>query len=350
MSRYAVMAAQLELLVNQRAQLTSNRYCALKQLRQHDETLCLASSWLYQQTTEPQLHEQSPWLKWLLSSNDQSLLAFAAVQQLEQPLESWLLLHQVKQRLFVNIAVGWQAEMMQVVTADTDIPVWTLAHYLSLHINPLDTAVRLTPAAMWYLIMTASAGQMAELEAKCFTDEQMRVLWALMLSGSSEQQSTLSTFSPAVIIENIMQHRQALPLLMAAADTALRGRLINYLASIDQRLAIEAMGYSGQLKFIPLLIELAQQQDLYETAADALALLLGTIESDNYLSEPELSQRLNLTAVNGHYLCGKTVSESQLAFVLKSGSCMQRQMASCLRKYLISGCTITAADRLQVSQ
>src|SRR5690606_2648871 len=106
-----------------------------------------------------------------------------------------------------------------------------------------------------------------------------------------------------------------LMLLMAGASDTVQSRVINQLSnnSGTANMAIAAMGYSGQLKFVPLLLELAQADDSREVATDSLTVLLGSIEADSLLSAPQLVTDFQLPPASARQLGGSHISSAQLA-------------------------------------
>lgn len=347
MSRYNAMLAQVELLLNQRAQLPDSRYCTLKQLREHDQQLLTAINWLQQQNAIAAAQPQ--WLQWLLADNNTDLLAVNALSHLCLPEQSWLLLHQIKPQLFNAILPNWQ-KLLQQQTQNTDNPLlWTLAAYLQLSVDPFADNAPLTPAALWYLVLAKPAAAHQSLQQYRPVDDSQSIVKQLALQLSTlDYQADIAAYLPQQLIESVKPHSFGLMLLLVTVDDCTQAKLINYLAQHDQRAALAAMGYSGHLKFVPLLAELAQQQTLHQAAADALALLLGIMDSEACLAEPMLLQKFQPNRSGARYLCGAVLSDLQLDTVWRSGNPQQRQLASCLRKIKASHEPLLAADAFQV--
>ncbi|MEH8017672.1 hypothetical protein MN202_10530 [Rheinheimera muenzenbergensis] len=347
MSRYDAMLAQVELLLNQRAQLPDNRYCTLKQLREHDQQLLTAINWLQQQCTIAAV--QPLWLQWLLADNNTDLLAVNALSHLCLPEQSWLLLHQIKPQLFNTILPHWQKLLQQQTQNADNALLWTLAAYLQLSVDPFADNAPLTPAALWYLVLAKPAAAHQKLQHYQPSDDSQSIVKQLVLQLSiPDYLADIAPYSPEQLIESVKPHPFGLMLLLAAVDDASQAKLINYLAQTDQIAALAAMAYSGQLKFAPLLAELAQQPELHQAAADALALLLGTADSDACLAEPVALQNFHINRSGARQLCGAVISDLQLATVWRSGNLQQRQLASCLRKINATQQPLLAADALQV--
>lgn len=344
------MLAQITLLLEQRMLLPANRYCYLKQLRDHDQKIFTAVSWLQQQLLQQSGTVPPQWLDWVLSETDKSLLPLVALQQFSQPEQSWLFLHQLKLRLFSGIREDWQLLLQQRAVNGVESRCWTLAYYLQLQLNPFATDNAVSADALWYLVLTQAATLQQELARFHPSEEQLSILRQLaMQSATVAPHSVFSTFSAKQLIAAVVPHRLGLMLLVTMADDMALTKLINYLAQADEALAVTAMGFSGQLKFVPLLAELAQQQPLHNAAADALTLLLGVTDCDAYLAQPDLCRHFHTSRNSARHLSGVVLTELQLDTVWRSGNALQRQLASCLRKQRIPGQAIIPADALQVT-
>ena len=348
MARVNAMLEQVELLLNQRAMLAANRYCNLLQLRQHDEKISNAIKWLQQQSLPQATHAQPQWLKWLLCFSNPQLLPLDALAHLVQPEQSWLLLHQLKQQWCNSATPHWQAAVQQQIDDCAATPIWTLAYYLQLSVDPFAQPRPLTAPALWYLLLAKPTDVHQQLPHYRPANANMSILHQLALQLTSpDYQADLTPYTPQQLVDALKPHRFGMMLLLASVDDRTQATLINYLAQTEQSAAIEAMGHSGQLKFVPLLTELAQQQDLNTVASDALALLLGVIDCEAYLQQPGLSQHFHSRS-GARHLSGAAQTDLQLDTVWRTGNTQQRQLAGCLLKLKATQQQLFAADALQV--
>ena len=348
MASVNAMLEQVELLLNQRAMLTANRYCNLLQLRQHDEQIVNSIRWLQQNALLKTANTQPQWLTWLLCFSNSQLLPLTAVAHFAQPESSWLLLHQLKQQWCKSVTPDWQAAIQQQMDDCATTSFWTLAYYLQLPLDPFVQPQPLTAAALWYLLLVKPTAVHQQLSHYRPANAEMSILQQLALQLSSQDyQADLTRYSPQQLIDTLQPHRFGMMLLLASVDDRTQATLINYLAQTDQSAAIEAMGYSGQLKFVPLLTELAQQQDLNTAASDALTMLLGVIDCEAHLKDPAIAEQFHSRSGTRH-LSGAAQSDLQLDTVWRTGNTQQRQLVACLRKVMATQQTLCAADALQV--
>src|SRR5690606_16455149 len=121
----------------------------------------------------------------------------------------------------------------------------------------------------------------------------------------------------------------SLMLLMVNAPEAIQMRVINYLSAVggQKEMAIRAMAFSGQLKFVPLLLELSQQQDSSQAALDALTLMLGVLDADMLVSAADVAAVL--TGKSKRRLAGCNFEDAQLQVVWRQGNALQRQLVAC---------------------
>ena len=110
--------------------------------------------------------------------------------------------------------------------------------------------------------------------------------------------------------------------------------------------AIAAMGYSGQLKFVPLLLELAQAEDSREAATDSLALLLGIAEADSLLSATKATTDFQLAQGHARQLSGGHINSVQLDDVWLRGNQQQRQLVACYRSLAAAGTPLLNVNAL----
>lgn len=346
MPRIEEMAEQITLLLSQRLVLISGRYCNITQLREHDHKLLRAATWLKHVNSSSTEHWPA-WLGWLLS-DDTTLLPQQSVLSMGLTAESWLVLHQLKQRLYQNISLSWQIALQQAVNANASSPLWLLAYYLSLEIDLVDAESALSEQALWYQFLIGSTNTLPYVKAARAENEAFSLLKQLLVARTIEDyQTAFSGYAPAELIASLQNCHSGLCFLIAAADDATQSKVINYLSQKDPVLAVEAMGQSGQLKYVPLLTELAQGADLAEQSANALALLLGILESDNYLQTIG-SEGGQFKTLSGRVLSGGPQNVRQFDSIWQAGNTKQRQVVSCLRRRQNGG-RLVAADALQVT-
>lgn len=339
---------QAHLLINQRLELVQSRYTGVAQLRAHDYQLldCLK---LLSATSAADTLPQ--WLQWLqapvsaISLNTNDTACFI------QPQQARLLLSQIKwhQHFAPPFASpGDRALLQQQALSGSDIG-WQLASYAGLTLNPFRTDTMLTCAALWYLACSAQNNLLAELvtmRTALAADDPLVVHCALAeyALGQRTQEDAL--------VSQLSAQREltapALMLLIAGASDAVQAKIINQLAGNQATLkhAIAAMGYSGQLKFVPLLAELAQQDELNDIATDALAMLLGVIESDSLLADQAALAQFQLQPHSARQLAGASINDLQLSAVWRTGNVQQRQLAACYRSLATPATKLPATDML----
>ena len=158
-----------------------------------------------------------------------------------------------------------------------------------------------------------------------------------MVTGQSSDEVTLlkQLLQPECVAASSLFFDVLLMLLICNAPDKAQDQMVNVLANLNTAeqptygtaLAIQAMGFSGQLKFVPLLLELNQQPELNALAANALALLLGAIDADALLERPAMADFACSKAARN--LAGCAVTPAHLAMVLQRGNPQQRQLAAC---------------------
>jgi hypothetical protein len=336
---------QLQLLLQQRQTLTQNRYSGFTQLREHDNRLtdCI------QLAADCGSDSNTPdWLLWLLEADPSASLTLTQLAGFPQPSEVWLLLHELKAR---RCPLHKQAVVTQLQQANDDNVGlnWTLATRLQLTLNPFATQTTVTAEALWYLLCSAQTallpaltGYAQQLSPQSPLQPVCRL--AACLFGDKTDESTLV----AALADVGQLTEPALMLLVAAAADTAQSRIINQLSngSNTAHQAVAAMGYSGQLKFVPLLLELAQADESRETATDSLALLLGVTEADSLLSAASVTADFHLTQGHARQLGGGHINSVQLDNVWLSGNQQQRQLVACYRSLATAGTPLLNANAL----
>lgn len=337
---------QAHLLINQRLQLVQSRYTGVAQLRAHDYQLldCLK---LLSAINTTAVNPQPGWLKWLLAPVSAIPLNINDTACFTQPQQALLLLNQIKwQQHFATPAD--RILLQQQAFSGSDIG-WQLASYAGLTLNPFRADTTLTAAGLWYLACSAQNNLLAELIAKRTAlagDDPLAVHFMLAEYALGQRAQEDVLVSQLSVQQELTA--PALMLLIAGASDAVQARIINQLAGNQATLkqAIAAMGYSGQLKFVPLLAELAQQDELSDITTDALAMLLGVTESDSWLADQAALAQFQLQPHSARQLAGASINDLQLSTVWRTGNVQQRQLAACYRSLATPATKLPATDML----
>jgi hypothetical protein len=317
---------QAMLLFEQRLVMQGSRYLTLPQLRQHDYQLIDCLQLLHSNTAT---QDMPLWLHWLLS-DDCGVLAYDSVAHWAEPNEAWLLLHELKA---VKHRDKVQQLMQQLIAQHSDMQslAWQYAWRQQLKFDSVLLNDMTDFHAFWYLGTQSQAEQIPALQGvmqQPTSQHPVNVyarLAAYLLGDKSDEVKLVSMLCEADALHNV-----ALMLLLAGAADQVQSQIINYLAGLDDAgFAIMAMGYSGQLKFVPLLLELAQQHDNSEQACNALSILLGVVDADSLLGAKDVA--LLLQGKAGRKLAGAVLSEQQLERVVRQGNTVQSQLAACYR-------------------
>jgi len=336
---------QAHLLINQRLQLVQNRYTGVVQLRKHDYQLldCLK---LLSAINTAAGKTLPLWLLWLQAPASTAALTINDTACFIQPEQAWLLLSQVKWHQ--HSTAGDITLLQQQVVAGGDI-AWPLASYAGLKLNPLRADTALSSAALWYLAASAQTNLLAELITvrRALAADHPLVVHCMLAEYVLGQRTPEDVLVSQLSAQQELT-TQALMLLIAGASDAVQAKIINQLAGNAATLtyAISAMGYSGQLKFVPLLAELAQQDELNDIATDALAMLLGAIESDSLLSDQAALAQFQLKPHSARQLAGASINDLQLSAVWRCGNTQQRQLAACYRSLATPATELLATDML----
>ena len=322
---------QAHLLINQRVQLVQSRYTGVAQLRAHDYQLldCLK---LLSDLNMAAAKQPTGWLQWLQAPVSAGALTLSDTACFAMPQHALLLLSQIKSHQHFATP-GTRALLQQQALSGSDVG-WQLASYARLTLNPFKTDAALTSAALWYLACSGQTPLLSELVAvrTALPSDDLLSVHCRLAEYALGQRAAEDVLVSQLSAQQALT-APALMLLMAGASDALQAKIINQLAGNAATLtyAIAAMGCSGQLKFVPLLAELAQQDELTDIAADALAMLLGVIESDSLLADQVALAQFQLQPHSARQLAGASINDLQLSAVWRCGNMQQRQLAACYR-------------------
>lgn len=346
-SRVAIEQSQL--LFTQRLSLISDRYAAAAAIKMHDRRLLDA---VQQIETAPQQAEPPYWLKWLLASDEQAALPdITRLEGFNVPAQAWQLLLDIKYRLH-GAKVLQLVESVLPQTHQADSAYAQLWHFAARQQLPLlQIAVRTlkqgpaTPEAILYLGFSGDRSMLSLLQNlsgalraddTCYAASQFS---AYLLGQQVDEVELVTLLAQTSQITDV-----ALMLLLANAPYATQMQLINTLSAdfAQTTLAIRAMAYSCQVKFVPLLIELARQQATEAVALNALTLLIGATDVDTLLSADSTSALLK----GQNKLAGADISNEKLAIIWRQGNVAQRQLVACRRFFSAPGNALIFADCL----
>ncbi|MGP9800866.1 hypothetical protein [Rheinheimera sp. NSM] len=336
---------QLQLLLQQRQTLTQSRYSGFTQLRQHDNRLADCVQLAADCGTDSSAPD---WLLWLLGTDNSAKLTLTQLAGFTRPSDVWLLLHELKSRRCPGQKQIVATQLQQANDGDAALN-WALATRLQLTLNPFTTPTAGTAEALWYLLCSAQTALLPALTsyARQLPPHSpllpMCRLAACLLGDKTDESALVAALTAAGQLTE-----PALMLLMAAAADTVQSRIINQLSNAGNTAhqAIAAMGYSGQLKFVPLLLELAQAEDSREAATDSLALLLGIAEADSLLSATKTTADFQLAQGHARQLGGGHINSVQLDDVWLRGNQQQRQLAACYRSLAAAGTPLLNANAL----
>lgn len=350
---------QAELLLQQRLSFKQHRYINPVQLRQHDARLADCLRLL----ADIALPEETPaWLAWLVTKAPKAAPTVALTPELtpEQlpavtdKAYAWSLLHEIKhfdqsERLIAALKLLFLQRPNDLNDSEQTKQA-ELGGWLALRLAPAEVA---NDAAFAAALMQTSTGlialglsrkrqylpQIRELASALSLTEPTRAAAkaAAWLLGQSSDEVTLlkQLLQPECFAASSLFFDVLLMLLICAAPDKAQDQMVNMLANLNTAeqpiygtaLAIQAMGFSGQLKFVPLLKELSQQPELNALSANALALLLGAMDADVLLERPATADFACSKTVRS--LAGCAVTPAHLAMVLQRGNPQQRQLAAC---------------------
>lgn len=343
---------QAELLFCQRLALVNDRYTQVGQLMQHDYRLldCLhLLTGLKRQMTPPV--PMLSWMNWLTATDMTS-----ALPQIDE-LSKFSAPEQALQ-LLLDIKFSQQkAEVMhftEQLLSNTAIDLSAFWHFAARQQLPLsgitlqllqehDTCA----AAIFYIGCIGDRSMLPLVQHWLSTlspdDNRFGIakLSAYMLGQQTDEAELVAILTETSELTNV-----SLMLLMVNAPEAMQMRLINYLSAVSGQteMAIRAMAFSGQLKFVPLLLELSQQQDSTQAALDALTLILGALDADTLMLAGDVTAVL--AGKSKRKLGGCDIEDTQLAVVGQQGNAMQRQLLACYRFLTQPGSALVFTDRL----
>ncbi|GAB59046.1 hypothetical protein [Rheinheimera nanhaiensis] len=342
---------QAGLLLQQRLSFKQHRYINPVQLRQHDARLtdCLR---LLADIALPQ--DTPAWLAWLLAKAPTAALTPEQLPAVTDKTYAWLMLHEIKyferpERLLATLKPLYLQLPNDMNDSEQTKPAG-LGCWLALRLAPTEVA---NDAATAAALMQTSIGlialglsrkrqllpQISELASTLSLTEPRHgaVCAAAWLLGQPKDEVTLlkQLLQSGCLVSDALFCDVLLMLLMCAAPDKAQDQMVNMLANLNTAgqptqgtvLAIQAIGFSGQLKFVPLLLELSQQPELNALAVNALALLLGALDADALLERAQMADFAGGKA--GRSLAGCTVTPTHLAMVLQRGNPQQRQLAAC---------------------
>jgi hypothetical protein len=322
-----------QLLLQQRLQLVESRYVGLQQLRQHDLKLIANIKLLQQRGIKS---DMPAWLHWLANTSAEPL-ALVDLKPFLKDTSAWLVLHEIKALLQPNWLATFIAHMQQTPTELYLALFWQLAIKLQLKLDPFSVKAAINSEAIWYIACSGQPRLLKKLRSFATTlaaDEPLLPLVNTTIYSYSYQEKQAKPNNCAVhLVQQLIATKQLQPgqliLLLTAATEAQQNDIINLLINNinTQSLAILALAIIGKSKFIALLLELAQQTDTREAAADSLACLLGVIEADTLLCDVSQLGGLNLQP-STQYLAGKALNPTTLSQIWQQGNQQQRRIAA----------------------
>jgi hypothetical protein len=323
MQTFTDLAEQTHLLWLQRLSLTSSDFITLSQLKQHDDRL-LQSVRLCQRYLSCSDSALPCWLQALL---DNSAAELDVLLQLPLPLFAQMLLAEI-----------WLALQQS-----------STGHYLSQYKRPEQSqlvcllANKALAAGVFQTMLALDIRSAAQLAGQYGLTEHQAPLQQL-LDGSDHNAAVLAELRYSLYLLgqrddefDLVQQLQGaqcltprqLQLLLLAAPAEQKVKIVNALCLTDISLAINAMGFSGQHKFLPLLQELCKQPAHQAAAQSALLTMLGPLAVDAFQHEPQAPAGL-LQLSNLHLVAGLAVTELDLTTLWASGNQYQRFAAAAL--------------------
>lgn len=332
-----------ELLIAQRLELIHSRYVGYIQLKQHDQQLIEVLQLLQHQT---EIEELPVWLSWLLDGEVATVLPLASVTPFADTTAAQLLLIELKLVLHHLSPAPLLRNMLQ-QGPEQQALAWALAARLHFCLDPFTAASQMTVASLAYLGLSGQLALLGKLQgylrSTTNNDRATGQVAAYLLGTRGSEVQLISQLK-----ETGQLGFFELMVLMCGAPERDKTNIINLLiqCSATEHLAIYAMGFSGQLKFIPLLTELAQQELNSEAAHDSLALLLGVIEADNVLADQRNHGRIEFVSAAERHLAGSSLCSETLAKVWRNGNQLQRTVAACHASLLQPGLPVLDPHRL----
>ncbi|WP_213994996.1 hypothetical protein [Arsukibacterium sp.] len=337
MQTFTDLAERTHVLWLQRLSLASSDYITLSQLQQHDYRL-LQSVRLCQRYLDSRDPELPPWLRVLL---DNSAAKLDTLLSLPMPLSAQALL-----------AAIWLALQQQ-----------PTAHYVQQYHRADQSqllcllANKAVAANMYQTMQALDLRSAVQLAGHCGLTEQRAVLQRL---ADAQQQSAaiqaelqyslylLGQKSDEVYLVQQLQHAECLTprqlqLLLLAAPAKRKVQIVNALGQTDISLAINAMGFSGQSKFLPLLLDLARQPAHQAAAHSALITMLGSLTADIVQREPQAAG-MPIPVSEQHLVAGRAVTDLNLAETWTNGNQYQRFAAAALLGIKATGISAGGAE------
>lgn len=329
MQTFTDLAERTHLLWLQRLSLSSSDYISLSQLKQHDYRL-LQSVRLCQRYLGQDNAELPCWLSAVL---DNSVAAIDKLLALPLALPAQVLLAELWLALQHKTAAHYleqynRTEQSQLVCLLAGKPA-AAGLYPAMKRLDLRSAIQL-------------AGRCG-LTAECTDLQQLATERALDAAALAELNYNLYLLGQTADELNLVQQLQRadcltprqLQFLLLAASAEQKVQIVNALCLTDSSLAINAMGFSGQSKFLPLLLELSKQPAHQAAAQSALITMLGTTVPGNITAETLQRELQAETAPalisNQSLIAGKPVAQLDLAALWANGNQYHRFAAAALR-------------------
>ena len=343
---------QAELLFCQRLTLMNDRYTRVDQLKQQDHRLldCLqVLAELKRQVTPPM--PTLSWLNWLTEAPlADALPHIDELSRFSTPEQALQLLLDIK---FSQQTAELQhfTELLLSNSAVDCSAVWHFAARQQLPVSkavlPLLQGGNICAAAIFYIGCSGDRSKLPLVQQwlSMFNPDDSRCgiaeLSAYMLGQQTDVAELVARLSQTSVLTDV-----SLMLLMVNAPEAMQLRIINYLSAVggQTEMAIRAMAFSGQLKFVPLLLELSQQKDSSQAALDALTLMLGVLDADMLVSAADVAAVL--AGKSKRRLAGCNFEDAQLQVVWRQGNALQRQVVACHRFLTKPGSALVFTDRL----
>lgn len=328
METFADLAERTHLLWLQRLALTSSDYITLSQLKQHDQRL-LQSVSLCQRYLDGSEPELPLWLNALL---DNSAAELQTLLTLPLPLsaqallaELWLALHQKTAAHYVQQYQRPEQSQLLCLLVNK-----ALATNLFQPMQVLDLRSAVQLAGQYGLTERCALLQQLTAELQHNAILQAELSYSLYLLGQRTDEFDL-----------VLQLQQTecltprqLQLLLLAAPAEQKVRIVNALCLTDISLAINAMGFSGQRKFLPLLLELSSQSEHQAAAQSALITMFGSLTADAVQREPQMREPQMVSgsqlSSNQHLVGGMVSDALDLQGLWASGNQYQRFAAAAL--------------------
>ncbi|MBV2129704.1 hypothetical protein [Arsukibacterium indicum] len=324
MHTYTDLAERTHLLWLQRLALTSSDYVTLSQLKLHDNRL-LQSVRLCQRYLSGSDPELPLWLNALL---DNRVADLGTVLTIPLPLsaqallaELWLALHQKTASHYVQQYQRPEQSPLLCLLVNK-----ALAANLYQAMQALDLRSAVQLAGQFGL--TEQRGLLQQFSSKPGTNSTLlaELNYSLYLLGqrTNEFDLVLSLQQAECLTPRQLQ------LLLLAAPAEDKVKIVNALSVIDIGLAINAMGFSGQTKFLPLLHELTTDPAYQGAAQSALITMSGNLSAETLQMRDPLTVNGVQHSSNQHLIGGMTAETLNLPALWADGNQYQRFAAAAL--------------------